>query len=109
MNCVPISKHSPKPFQAKCAFNFKKSLEQNSLSRTITPHIFGHSFATIADVNVDIRYIQQILGHSFYISHTNLYSRIIQKQKNIGFFNPVSTIHSDKKMNIIKHTYFIYL
>lgn len=77
----------------------KRIVEQNNFSRTITPHMFRHSFATmLLDKNVDIRYIQQMLGHSS-INVTQIYTHVSQsKQKEIlSSFNPVSAIHSDKK------------
>ena len=61
--------------------------------------MFRHSIATmLLDKNVDIRYIQQMLGHSS-INVTQIYTHVSQsKQKEIlSSFNPVSAIHSDKK------------
>ena len=75
----------------------KRIVEQNNFSRTITPHMFRHSFATmLLDSDVDIRYIQQILGHSS-ISITQIYTHVSHsKQKEIlSSFNPVSAIHSE--------------
>ena len=75
----------------------KRIVEQNNFSRTITPHMFRHSFATmLLDNDVDIRYIQQILGHSS-ISITQIYTHVSHsKQKEIlSSFNPVSVIHSE--------------
>ena len=93
-------KHSPKPLSEQSVrLILKKIVEQNNLSRTITPHMFRHSFATmLLDSDVDIRYIQQILGHSS-ISVTQIYTHVSHsKQKEIlSSFNPVSAIHSDKK------------
>lgn len=93
-------KHSPKPLSEQSVrLILKRIVEQNSLSRTITPHMFRHSFATmLLDNDVDIRYIQQILGHSS-ISVTQIYTHVSHsKQKEIlSSFNPVSAIHSDKK------------
>ena len=57
--------------------NLSNSLEQKlELKTHITPHMFRHTFATsLLDKDVDIRYIQQILGHSS-ISTTQIYSHV---------------------------------
>ena len=93
-------KHSLKPLSEQSVrLVIKRIVEQNNFSRTITPHMFRHSFATmLLDSDVDIRYIQQILGHSS-ISITQIYTHVSHsKQKEIlSSFNPVSAIHSDKK------------
>ena len=50
----------------------------------ITPHLFRHTFATsLLEADVDIRYIQQMLGHSS-INITEIYTHVAtNKQKNI--------------------------
>lgn len=64
------------------------------LDRNITPHMFRHSFATmLLENNVDIRYIQQILGHSS-IAVTQIYTHVSQnkQQEILSFSNPITTI-----------------
>ena len=62
----------------------------------ITPHMFRHSFATLLlEENVDIRYIQSMLGHSS-INVTEIYTHVtMSKQKDI-----LKSKHPRKDMNI---------
>lgn len=57
---------------------------QANLSKHITPHTFRHTLATLLlEEDVDIRYIQSILGHSS-ISTTQIYTHVnLSKQKQI--------------------------
>ncbi len=57
------------------------------INKRITPHIFRHSLATLLlEEDVDIRYIQQILGHST-IMTTQIYAHV----------------HSQKQLSIMKN------
>lgn len=62
----------------------------------ITPHMFRHTFATsLLEADVDIRYIQEMLGHSS-INVTEIYTHVaLSKQKDI-----LTTKHPRKDFRI---------
>lgn len=61
-----------------------KYTELASINLHITPHMFRHTFATsLLDADVDIRYIQEMLGHSS-INITEIYTYVATaKQRDI--------------------------
>lgn len=65
-------------------FMINKYVEQAGIQMHITPHMFRHSFATLLlEADVDIRYIQKMLGHSS-ITTTEIYTSVsMHKQKAI--------------------------
>ncbi len=66
------------------------------IEQHITPHMFRHSFATLLlEEDVDIRYIQQLLGHSS-ITTTQIYTHVTsKKQRDI-----LTTKHPRNKITI---------
>lgn len=65
-------------------FMINKYADLAGISLHITPHMFRHSFATLLlEADVDIRYIQKMLGHSS-ITTTEIYTSVsMHKQKAI--------------------------
>lgn len=65
-------------------FMIGKYADMAAIEIHITPHMFRHSFATLLlEQDVDIRYIQKILGHSS-ITTTEIYTHVSNtKQKDI--------------------------
>ena len=61
-----------------------KYSQKAGVVKHVTPHTFRHSFATLLlEQDVDIKYIQQFLGHSS-ITTTQIYTHVnAQKQKEI--------------------------
>ena len=67
------------------------------IQKNITPHIFRHSFATLLlEQDVDIRYIQNILGHSS-INTTQIYTHVNNKKKN----EILTLKHPRNELNVI--------
>lgn len=67
-----------------------------SIEQHITPHMFRHTFATaLLEEDVDIRYIQEMLGHSS-INVTEIYTHVtLAKQREI-----LTNKHPRKKMRV---------
>ena len=62
----------------------RRYVQKLGISKNVTPHTFRHTFATLLlEENVDIRYIQNMLGHST-ISTTQVYTHVnTESQKKI--------------------------
>lgn len=74
-----------------------KYTEFAAIDLHITPHMFRHTFATsLLDADVDIRYIQEMLGHSS-INITEIYTHVaVSKQRDI-----LTSKHPRKDFNIL--------
>ena len=79
-----VNKRKNKLSDQSVRFMIKRYAEIAGITQHITPHMFRHSFATLLlEQDVDIRYIQQMLGHSS-ISTTEIYTHVSnKKQKDI--------------------------
>lgn len=75
----------------------RKAVIDAGINRHITPHVFRHSFATLLlEKDVDIRYIQSLLGHSS-IMTTQIYTHVNRaKQKYI-----LKTRHPRKDISML--------
>jgi integrase/recombinase XerD len=59
----------------------KKYVEEAHIDMHITPHMFRHAFATLLlEEEVDIRYIQKLLGHSSIVT-TQIYTEVACKKQ----------------------------
>ncbi len=75
-----------------------KYCKMANIHKNITPHIFRHTFATLLlEEGVDIKYIQDLLGHSS-ISTTQLYLHTTENKKR----NIIATKHPREQMMIEK-------
>ena len=71
-----LNKFNKKLSEQTVRILLKKIESELELSTHITPHMFRHTFATtLLEKGVDIRYIQNILGHSS-ISTTQIYTYV---------------------------------
>lgn len=78
----------------------KKYSSLASINLHITPHMFRHTFATsLLEADVDIRYIQEMLGHSS-INITEIYTHVaMAKQRDI-----LATKHPRKNLRVQRIT-----
>ena len=79
-----LNKFNRRLSEQSIRFMIKKHIKQLNINTNITPHMFRHSLATMLLENeVDLRYIQDLLGHSS-INTTQIYLSVNKKkQRNI--------------------------
>ncbi len=84
-----------KPLTTQAVRNLvEKYAKLAGISKKITPHVFRHSFASLLlEEGVDIKYIQDFLGHSS-ISTTQIYLHTTSSQKRLI----LSTKHPRQKL-----------
>lgn len=67
-------------------FMIRKYTQMAGIRKNITPHTFRHTFATLLlEADVDIKYIQQFLGHSSIVT-TQIYTHV-NKEKQLQILN----------------------
>jgi integrase/recombinase XerD len=79
-----INKRNNRISEQSVRLMIKKYVKMADYKKNVTPHMFRHSFATLLlEEDVDIRYIQKLLGHSS-ITTTQIYTHVsTAKQREI--------------------------
>jgi len=79
-----INKRNNRISEQSVRLMIKKYAKMSGYKKNVTPHMFRHSFATLLlEEDVDIRYIQKLLGHSS-ITTTQIYTHVsTAKQREI--------------------------
>jgi len=79
-----VNRLSSRISEQSVRFLIKRLCAKAKIERNITPHMFRHSFATLLlEEDVDIRYIQRMLGHSSILT-TQIYTQVtVEKQRQI--------------------------
>jgi integrase/recombinase XerD len=82
--CFFVNRLSSRISEQSVRFLLKRLGAKADIGQNITPHMFRHSFATLLlEEDVDIRYIQRMLGHSSILT-TQIYTQVtVEKQRQI--------------------------
>ncbi|MDR2942623.1 MAG: tyrosine-type recombinase/integrase [Treponema sp.] len=82
--CFFVNRLSSRISEQSVRFLIKRLCVKADIDQNITPHMFRHSFATLLlEEDVDIRYIQRMLGHSSILT-TQIYTQVtVEKQRQI--------------------------
>jgi len=91
-----VNRLSSRISEQSVRFLIKRLCAKAEVERNITPHMFRHSFATLLlEEDVDIRYIQRMLGHSSILT-TQIYTQVtVEKQRQI-----LTTKHPRNKITV---------
>jgi integrase/recombinase XerD len=82
--CFFVNRLSSRISEQSVRFLIKQLCAKAAVEQNITPHMFRHTFATLLlEEDVDIRYIQRMLGHSSILT-TQIYTHVtVEKQRQI--------------------------
>lgn len=95
--CFLINRLDKQISEQSVRLMIKKYQKISGLEKHITPHMFRHSFATLLlEEGVDVRYIQNMLGHSS-IATTQIYTQVNMKQQK----KILNSKHPRKGLNFV--------
>ena len=91
-NSIFIFHIKNKPISIRTINKFlNNSFKNGIINKSLSSHIFRHSFATtMLENNADIRHIQKLLGHSS-ISTTEIYTKVAKSLKKnvLDYYHPL--------------------